>query len=300
MSEIRDAGVVVRAGLARRPPPRALSRLLRFVRQKPLGTAGAVILALTVASAIFASQLAGYDPNAMSIDLLKAPSLGHPLGTDNMGRDIFSRVLYGARTSLLVGFVATVMGTGTGALIGLTTAYWGRGWDLAAQRFMDMLWAFPTLIIAMVMMMVLGTSLRNVIIAISIVILPTSARIVRSQVLKVKEMEYVTAAQALGASGWRILFRHIAPNCMAPYIIVVSATLGGTIVTEASLSFLGLGVPPPTPSWGRDLFATGQTYSELAPWMPIAPGLALSFVVYGFNLLGDAIRDVLDPRLRGS
>jgi peptide/nickel transport system permease protein len=201
---------------------------------------------------------------------------------------------------MLVGFVSTFFGTGVGALLALTTAYWGGTWDLTAQRIMDVLWAFPSLIIAIVIVAVLGRSTTNLIVAIAIVVIPSTARVVRAAVLVVKESDYVQAARAVGASQWRVIFRYIAPNCMAPYLIIATASLGGAIITEASLSFLGLGVPPPAPSWGRDLFGSAQKFAELAPWMPIMPGVAISVTVYGFNLFGDAIRDIFDPRLRGS
>jgi peptide/nickel transport system permease protein len=231
---------------------------------------------------------------------LQPPSRRFLMGTDNLGRDICSRVIYGARLSMLVGGVATFFGTGIGALVALLTAYWGGTSDLIAQRLMDVLWAFPSLIIAIVIVAVLGRSTANLILAIAIVVIPSAARVVRSAVLVVKETEYVQAAHALGASQWRIMFRYVAPNCLAPYVIMATASLGGAIITEASLSFLGLGVPPPAPSWGRDLFGSAQKFAELAPWMPIMPGLAISVTVYGFNLFGDAVRDLLDPRLRGN
>ncbi len=272
----------------------------RLIRQKPLGFVGALLLLFVGLLAVFAPWIAPVDPNTLTVDFLQGPSAAHWLGTDTTGRDVFSRVVYGGRVSLLVGVTATLLGTGTGAVIAVVTAYWGGKVDIIAQRFMDILWAFPSLIVAMVLVFVIGSSTRNVIFAISIVVIPSAARVVRSQVLSVKEMEYTTAARAIGAGDWRIMLHHITRNCMAPYIIVASITLGGAITTEASLSFLGMGIPPPTPSWGRDLFGAARQYAELAPWMAIAPGVALSLAVYGFNLLGDAVRDVLDPRLRGA
>ena len=272
----------------------------RLIGQKPLGFVGALLLLCISVLAVFAPWIAPLDPNALTVDFLQGPSASHWLGTDTTGRDVFSRVVWGGRVSLLVGVMATVLGTGTGAVIAVATAYWGGRVDIVAQRFMDIIWAFPSLIVAMVLMFVIGTSTRNVIFAISIVVIPSAARVVRSQVLAVKEMEYTRAARAIGAGDWRIMLHHITPNCMAPYIIVASITLGGAITTEASLSFLGMGIPPPTPSWGRDLFGAARQYAELAPWMAIAPGVALSLAVYGFNLFGDAVRDVLDPRLRGA
>jgi peptide/nickel transport system permease protein len=283
--------------------PRGLATsLVRFVQRKPLGAIGGVIVLGMLILALFADWIAPHNPQEFieggSARLLP-PSLRFPMGTDNLGRDMLSRVIHGARLSMLVGFVSTFFGTGIGAVIALLTAYVGGKWDLMAQRFMDVLWSFPSLIIAIVVIAVLGRSTTNLIIAIAIVVIPSAARVVRSAVLVVKETEYVQAASAVGANQWRVMFRYIAPNCMAPYLIIATASLGGAIITEASLSFLGLGVPPPAPSWGRDLFGSAQKFAELAPWMPIMPGIAISLTVYGFNLFGDAIRDILDPRLRG-
>ncbi len=298
--ELRNTANPARAALEESRFASALKVTTRLIRQKPLGFVGFLLLVLITLLAIFAPWIAPVDPNSLSIDILQGPSALHWFGTDTTGRDVFSRVAWGGRVSLLVGVAATLLGTGTGALIAVVTAYWGGKVDIVAQRFMDIIWAFPSLIVAMVLMFVIGTSTRNVILAISIVVIPSAARVVRSQVLAVKETEYATAARAIGASDMRIMWHHITRNCLAPYIIVASITLGGAITTEASLSFLGMGIPPPTPSWGRDLFGAARQYAELAPWMAIAPGVALSLAVYGFNLLGDAVRDVLDPRLRGA
>ena len=276
--------------------------LLGFARRKPLGAVGGLIVLGMLILAIFAPWIAPYMPQEFiegGSARLQPPSLRFPMGTDNLGRDILSRVIHGARLSMLVGFMSTLCGTGIGAVVALLSAYWGGKWDLMVQRLMDILWSFPSLIIAIVVIAVLGRSTTNLIIAIAIVVIPSTARVVRSSVLAVKETEYVQAARAAGASQWRIIFRHVAPNCVAPYIIIATASLGGAIITEASLSFLGLGVPPPAASWGRDLFGSAQKFAELAPWMPIMPGIAISLTVYGFNLFGDAIRDILDPRLRG-
>jgi peptide/nickel transport system permease protein len=276
--------------------------LVGFARRKPLGAVGGLIVLGMLILAIFAPWIAPYMPQEFiegGSARLQPPSLRFLMGTDNLGRDILSRVIHGARLSMLVGFMSTICGTGIGAVVALLSAYWGGKWDLMVQRLMDILWAFPSLIIAIVVIAVLGRSTTNLIIAIAIVVIPSTARVVRSSVLAVKETEYVQAARAAGASQWRIIFRHVAPNCVAPYIIIATASLGGAIITEASLSFLGLGVPPPAASWGRDLFGSAQKFAELAPWMPIMPGIAISLTVYGFNLFGDAIRDILDPRLRG-
>ena len=277
--------------------------MFRFARRKPLGALGGAIVLGMLGVALFAPWIAPYHPQEFiegGSARLQPPSRRFLMGTDNLGRDICSRVIYGARLSMLVGGISTFFGTGIGALVALLTAYWGGTSDLVAQRLMDILWAFPSLIIAIVIVAVLGRSTANLILAIAIVVIPSTARVVRSAVLVVKETEYVQAARAIGASQWRIMFRYVAPNCLAPYLIIATASLGGAIITEASLSFLGLGVPPPAPSWGRDLFGSAQKFAELAPWMPIMPGLAISVTVYGFNLFGDAVRDLLDPRLRGS
>lgn len=298
--ELRNTASPGRAALEESRFASALAVVKRLIRQKPLGFAGFLLLVFISLLAVFAPWIAPVDPNSLSIDILQGPTALHWFGTDTTGRDVFSRVAWGGRVSLLVGVTATLLGTGTGAVIAVVTAYLGGKVDIVAQRFMDIIWAFPSLIVAMVLMFVIGTSTRNVIFAISIVVVPSAARVVRSQVLAVKETEYTTAARAIGASDARIMWHHITRNCLAPYIIVASITLGGAITTEASLSFLGMGIPPPTPSWGRDLFGAARQYAELAPWMAIAPGVALSLAVYGFNLLGDAVRDVLDPRLRGA
>ena len=302
--EPRESSIAYeRVAVAVRRRPGLLETVVKFVRRKPLGAIGGIIVLGMVVLAIFAPLLAPYSPEEF-IDggsaRLSPPSINFPLGTDNLGRDILSRVIWGARLSMLVGFLATIFGTGAGAIIALVTAYLGGRADLITQRFMDIMWAFPSLVVAIVVIAVLGRSTTNVIIAISIVVVPSAARVVRSSVLVVRETDYVQAAHALGVGQWRIMLRHVAPNCVAPYIIVATATLGGAIITEASLSFLGLGIPPPTPSWGRDLFGSAQKFAELAPWMPIMPGIAISVAVYGFNLFGDAMRDVLDPRLRGA
>jgi peptide/nickel transport system permease protein len=220
------------------------------------------------------------------------------LGSDRRGRDVASRVIYGARMSLLVGFSSVALGCAAGFILAVTTGYIGKWPDMAAQFLVDVLLAFPFLILAIVIVAVLGASTLNIIMAISIGYVPWTARIVRSTVLTLKEREFVMAAVASGASQWRIMFRHIAPNCVAPFLVILTAGIGGAIIAEATLSFLGLGLPPPTASWGRDLQEGSSRLIESAPWLSIFPGIAISLTVYGFNLFGDALRDVFDPRMR--
>ncbi len=272
--------------------------LYHFAREKPLGAAGGILMLVIILVAILAPWLAPMDPLRTHVrEALAAPSGQYLLGSDELGRDSLSRIIYGARISILVGFTAMFFGTVTGTIINVFSAYKGGWVDILVQRVMDVLLAFPTLIMALAIMAVLGPSVRNVIIAISIPFIPRAGRVVRSAALAVKEQQYVEAAQAVGASQWRIVFRHVLPNCMAPYLIIATALLGTAILVEASLSFLGLGIPPPTPSWGRAL-AEAMEFFNASPWLAIFPGIAISLAVFGVNLLGDALRDVLDPRLK--
>jgi peptide/nickel transport system permease protein len=276
-----------------------------FARRKPLGALGALIVLALVVTALLAPVLSPYDPRQIvreagnRVPVYAAPSLTYPMGTDHVGRDIVSRIMYGARISLYVGLGAVLIGVTGWFILGLVSAYAGRGVDLVVQRLVDAMQAVPGLIIVLAIMAVLGSSLNNVVIAIVIGMLAPVVRTVRSQVLSVKEMEYVAAARALGAPAARIVARHILPNCLAIYLILATYYLGFAIILEASLSFLGVGVPPDVPSWGGMLTAAAQGHITKAPWAGIFPGLAIFIVVLGFNLLGDALRDVLEPRLRG-
>lgn len=280
---------------------KTLKRVLITMRSKPLGTVGAFLLIAMVLAAAFANVLENHPPTKVNIpDRYASPSAKYYLGTDPFGRDIYSRILHGARTSLYIGFAVTLLGVTTGAVIGMVTAYLGGTWDMLAQRVMDMLFAFPLFIIALSIVAALGPSISTLIIALSIGVLPRPARVVRSTVLAVKEMQYIDAARVIGAGTARIVFRHVMPNCMAPYIVLATATLGTAILAEAALGFLGLGVPEPYPSWGRMLSGSAFRYAEIAPHIMIFPGLAIALAVFGFNLAGDALRDILDPRLRGA
>jgi len=270
-----------------------------FVRRYPLGAFGAVIMALCVFAALFAPYITVYDPlSTNAAASLARPSAQHWLGCDFMGRDVYSRIVYGARISLAVGIGSLSLGLTAGVFIGLTSGYLGGWIDLAAQRLIDILQSLPLLVMALLMTASLGPSLKNTIIAIAIALIPSSARVVRSTTLSLREQPFVEAAKAIGMSEVRIAFRHVLPNTLAPLIVLGTAQLGATILIEATLSFLGLGVPEPHPSWGRMLSESAAEYVRTAPWLVIFPGLAISLVVFGTNLFGDALRDILDPRQR--
>ncbi|OJU24787.1 MAG: ABC transporter permease [Alphaproteobacteria bacterium 64-6] len=272
---------------------------LHLARRYPLGAAGAVIVLIFVLTALFAGYLTSYDPTTTNPrSSLSPPTTDHILGADFMGRDMWSRIVYGARISLAVGIGSTVLGCFFGVLIGLMSGYYGGWLDLLTQRLMDILQALPLLVMALLMAASLGPSLTNTIVAISIPIVPNVARVIRSNTLALREMPYVEAARAVGMSEWKIALRHVLPNTVAPLIVLATAQLGSAILTEASLSFLGLGIPEPHPSWGRMLSESAAEYVRTAPWLVVFPGIAISLAVFGTNLLGDAVRDILDPRER--
>ena len=273
---------------------------VRFLaRRYPLGAIGAVIMAIFIFAALFAPFLTVYDPlSTNSAFSLARPSTDHWLGCDFMGRDVNSRIVYGARISLAVGCGSMTLGVSIGVIIGLLSGYLGGWIDLAAQRLIDILQSLPLLVMALLMAASLGPSLHNTIIAISIPLIPYSARVVRASTLSLREQPFVESAKAIGMSELRIALRHVLPNTLAPLIVLATAQFGSTILTEATLSFLGLGIPEPHPSWGRMLSESAAEYVRTAPWLVIFPGLAISFVVFGTNLLGDALRDILDPRQR--
>lgn len=279
--------------------PRWLSAVLQFVRRRPLGAAGGAIIVLMILCAALASAIAPYDPLETDfLAQLSPPSVEHWLGTDAFGRDLLSRLIYGSRTALLVGFAAAFLGATLGALIGVSSAYFGGRIDLLIQRLVDIFLAFPIIVLALAVISILGTGLGNVIMAITVPMVPNCARVVRSSALAVREMPYVDAARAAGFGHGRIILRHMLPNVMAPYLIMLTAYVGQAILLEASLSFLGLGVAEPTPAWGLMLRGAAVEFAESAPWMAIFPGLAISLGVFAFNLFGDSLRDALDPRLR--
>ena len=295
------SGMVVVAAPVRAADPAWPETLLRFCRKKPLGAAGGFIMVLIVFTAVFANVLQTHDPIATNAAAtLAPPSAAHWLGTDHLGRDIYSRILHGARVSLLVGLGSTLVASLLGGIIGLLSGYVGGKTDLVVQRVMDILQGLPLLVLALVMAAALGPSIPNVILAISIPIMPRAARVIRSSVLSIREFQYIEAARSLGLTHLRIAFRHILPNTIGPFIVLGTAQLGSAILTEAALSFLGLGVPEPYPSWGRMLSVSAAEYAQKAPWLVLFPGIAISLAVFGSNLLGDALRDTLDPRLRGA
>ena len=275
------------------------THIVEFCRQRPLGAIGAAVVLLNIVVALLANVLSPYDPLGTDYGaMLAAPSRAHWLGTDAFGRDVLSRIIYGSRTAMLVGFCCAFVGATVGAVIGVASAYFGGKVDLVIQRVMDIFLSFPLIILALAVVAMLGTGLQNVIAAITVPMIPRAALVARSSALAIREMPYVDAARAAGFSHMRIILRHMSPNVMAPYLIMLTAFLGQAILLEASLSFLGLGVSEPTAAWGLMLRGAAVQFAESAPWMAIFPGLAISLAVFAFNLFGDSLRDALDPRLR--
>jgi len=273
--------------------------VLKMLRKQPIGIAGLIVVLLMIFAAIFAPVLTPFHPEFNSFEnMLTAPNWTYLMGTDQFGRDIYTRIIYGARTALFVGFTAATVGAFAGLVLGVASAYFGGMFDLILQRIMDVFMAFPLIILAMAVVATLGAGTENVIIAITIPFIPQCARVVRSNALAIREIPYVDAARALGFGHMRIIMRHMAPNVMAPFLILFTAFVGQAILLEASLSYLGMGVQEPTPAWGLMLQGGAEEYAESAPWVAIWPGVAISLAVFGFNLFGDALRDMLDPRLR--
>ena len=278
--------------------------MVLFVTQQPLGAGGLVVIVLMLACALFAQWVAPYDPLAVDYGAMLAPPSGcHWLGTDSFGRDVGSRIIHGARTALAIGFIASFLGCTAGAIVGVVSAYFGGKTDLIIQGVMDVLLSFPIIVLAITVVAVLGNYVVlgidvNLIIAISIPMLPRVERVVRASALAIREMPYVDAARAAGYSHARIIFRHIVPNVVAPYLIMLTAFVAQAILAEASLSFLGLGVTEPTPSWGLMLSGAAADFYQQAPWMIVFPGIAISLGVFAFNLFGDSLRDWLDPKIK--
>lgn len=277
----------------------AWQSMRNFARRHPLGAIGFLIVLIMSIAAVFAPLIAPHDPVLINFEKGLIPPDGtYLLGTDHFGRDILSRIIYGSRTALFVGLIAAVGGCMVGLILGVTSAYLGGTFDLIFQRITDIWLAFPSIILALTVIVAFGTGMENVILAIAIALVPDCARIVRSSALSIREIPYIDAARANGYSTARIIFRHIVPNVMAPFLVVVTAAIGQAILAEASLSFLGLGVQEPTPAWGLMLRTGAEEFIESAPWVAIWPGVAISLAVFGSNMFGDALRDEFDPRLR--
>lgn len=272
---------------------------LRAVVSRPLGALGLFMVLLVVVVALTAPLTTRYGPNEQDYTVrLQAPSLSHPMGTDEFGRDLWTRIAYGSRISLQVSILAVLVGTTFGLALGTVSGYFGGVVDSLLQRLVEIMMSLPGILLALALVAVLGSGVDKVIIALSIMYLPWTLRVIRASVLSVRRNVYIDAAQSIGAGPIRIMARHVVPNVTAPYLILASSLLGNAILTEASLSFLGLGIPPPVPSWGRMLADSVAQYARSAPWMVVFPGLAITWLVLGFNLVGDALRDAWDPRLR--
>jgi len=280
--------------------PRALALILRFCRRKPLGAIGAVIVVGLIVMAAFADRIAPYSyDESVRGARMKSPSAQFWMGTDNLGRDIWSRVVYGARISVTIGFATVALATLLAAVIGVSSAYLGGAYDIVVQRVVDAWMSFPALVIVLSLLAALGPGLLNLILALSILGAAGTSRVIRGAALSTMQNPFVEAARALGAGHARVILRHVLPNVMATVIILATIGLGTVILAESALSFLGFGVPPPYPSWGAMLSGSGRSFMYHAPWMALFPGSAISLAVFGFNMFGDALRDLLDPRLRG-
>jgi peptide/nickel transport system permease protein len=279
---------------------RALMACARFAYRKPLGALGAVIVAALLVMAVFAERLAPYDyDETIRGARMKPPSAAHWLGTDNLSRDMWSRIVYGARVSVTVGVATVGLAVLLATAVGVSSGYFGGAYDLVVQRVVDAWLSFPYLVIVLSVMAVLGPGLLNVVLSLAVIVAAVNSRVIRGATIGVTQTTYVEAARAVGCGHGRIIVRHILPNVAATVIILATIGLGTAILAESALSFLGFGVPPPYPAWGAMLSGSGRTYMFRAPWMAIWPGVAISLAVFGFNMLGDALRDVLDPRLRG-
>jgi peptide/nickel transport system permease protein len=281
------------------PRPSRLASFWQFCRRNPLGAVGGLVVIVMILMAAFADVVTFYDPTRNNFGaMLEPPSSEYWLGTDQFGRDLYSRIVFGARTALLVGFVSAFVGGTLGLILGVASAHFGGRLDLILLAVMDVLMAFPLIILALAMVSIFGTGTFNVIMAITIPFIPRCARVVRSSALAVREMPYIDAARACGFSHARIVMRHMVPNVFAPYLVVMTAAVGQAILLESSLSFLGLGVQEPVPAWGLMLRGGAVEYAESAPWVAVYPGIAISLAVFGFNLFGDALRDWLDPKMK--
>ncbi len=293
----------IREGLLTAEPSRRPGMVrywIYYLRHKPLGTIGFSIVVLMIVTAIFAPLIAPYTYQEQNYEAVRqSPNMSFLFGTDQFGRDIFSRVVYGAQISMMVGFLAVISGTGAGAIVGLVSGYFMGKLDHVVQRIVDMWMSFPDLILALTIVAVFGNTIPNVILAIAATIMPRGVRVIRSSTISIREMDYTLAARSIGASDLRIMLRHVLPNTVAPFLIIMSSMFGTAILTEAGLSFLGLGISEPTPSWGRMLTGQAAQYLATSPWILIFPGMAITITVMGFAFAGDALRDIFDPKQRG-
>ena len=288
---VRDDELPVRLSL--------IARAKRFCQRQKLGTFGLFLVIVMTIAGFTAELIAPYSPTANDFaSMMEPPSLSHWLGTDQFGRDLLSRIIYGARTALIVGLSSALVGGSAGLVLGVGSAYFGGKADLILQRIFDIIMAFPLIILALAVVSIFGTGVQNVIFAITIPLIPRCARVVRASALAIREVPYVDAARACGYGHMRIIMMHMAPNVMAPFLIMITAFVGQAILAEASLSYLGLGVQEPVPAWGLMLQGGAEEYASTAPWIAIFPGLAIMLSVLGINLFGDALRDALDPKLR--
>lgn len=280
-------------------PRGAWAATVRFLRRQPVGMIGIVLVAIFGFAGLFADWIAPYNPTANDFTAMtEAPSWVHLLGTDQLGRDILSRILFGARTAFIVGITSAVVGGFSGLLLGVGSAYFGGRIDLFLQRINDIIMSFPLIIMALAVVSIFGTGVHNVIVAITIPLIPRCQRVVRSSALAIRTVPYIDAARALGYSHSRIIVSHMVPNVVAPFLIMLTSFVGQAILAEASLSYLGLGVQEPVAAWGLMLQGGAEEYASTAPWIAVFPGLAIMLTVFGINLFGDALRDVLDPKLR--
>lgn len=299
MAEITDRSIAVAPAV--RQPNRFVAFVVRLFREKPLGAFGFIVCAIFLFAGVFADVIAPYGYNQiMPINRMKPPSALFWFGTDNLGRDIFSRVIYGARLSVIIGLSAASLATVISVSIGIVSGYIGGKFDMLVQRFVDAWLSFPGIVILIVVVAVVGPGMPQVIAILGVQGGIGGSRIIRSAVISVREQSYVHAAQSIGATSARVMFRHILPNVMAPVIVLFTTGVGNVILAESALSFLGLGVPPPAPTWGGMLTGSARNYMYLAPWMALAPGICLTVVVFSINMFGDALRDLLDPRMRGN
>jgi peptide/nickel transport system permease protein len=299
MAEITDRSIAVAPAV--RQPNRFVAFVVRLFREKPLGAFGFIVCAIFLFAGVFADVIAPYGYNQiMPINRMKPPSALFWFGTDNLGRDIFSRVIYGARLSVIIGLSAASLATVISVSIGIISGYIGGKFDMLVQRFVDAWLSFPGIVILIVVVAVVGPGMPQVIAILGVQGGIGGSRIIRSAVISVREQSYVHAAQSIGATSARVMFRHILPNVMAPVIVLFTTGVGNVILAESALSFLGLGVPPPAPTWGGMLTGSARNYMYLAPWMALAPGICLTVVVFSINMFGDALRDLLDPRMRGN